>query len=97
MVRYCQLIYITIGIFMGSKEYLEIKQLLLEQRVMIDLLLPKKSSISFIVEQTGVTRQSIREYLNNNFIKDKDFWLENGKIFTAKATTIELLRKYNAK
>ncbi len=80
---------------MGASEYLEIKSLLLEQKAMLQMLIPNKSTVSYISEVTGRSRQTITSFIKNNFEPDVDFWVENGKIFLSKTTTIELLRKYN--
>ena len=69
-------------------QLLEIKQILLQQQSFINLLLPKKVSISYLVDKTGKTRQSIREYLINNFEPEEDFWKEGAKIYMSRETAI---------
>ena len=76
---------------MNQTEYFEIKELLLEQKVMIETLFPNKVSISFIKERTGLTRQGIRQKLINNFEPEVDFWQEGGKIFMSKSVALQLL------
>lgn len=76
-------------------EYLELKSMLLEQKAMLKMLIPTKSSISYISDVTGKSRQTISSFLNNNFEPEVDFWKENGKIYLSQQTTISLLRKYN--
>ena len=73
-------------------EYLELKNLLLEQRTILRSLFPEKVSLSFIKERTGITRQAIRMKLISNFEIEVDFWKENGKIFMSKATALQLLK-----
>lgn len=73
-------------------EYLELKNLLLEQRTILRSLFPEKVSLSFIKERTGLTRQAIRMKLISNFEIEVDFWKENGKIFMSKATALQLLK-----
>jgi len=71
-------------------QLLEIKNMLLQQQNFINLLLPKKVSISYIVDKTGKTRQSIREYLINNFEPEEDFWKEGAKIYMSRETAITI-------
>lgn len=80
---------------MNNGEYLELKNLLLDQRAMIEILIPIKSTISHISSITGRSRQTITSFVKNNFEPDVDYWIENGKICVSKTATIELLRKYN--
>ena len=75
---------------MNQTEYFEIKELLLEQKVMIETIFPNKVSISFIKERTGLTRQGIRQKLINNFEPEVDFWQEGGKIFMSKSVALQL-------
>lgn len=82
---------------MSNEEYLELKSLLLEQKAMMQILLPSKATLSYISEVTGKSRQTLTSFLKNNFEPGVDFWVENGKIITSKTTTVELLRKYNAR
>jgi len=74
-------------------QLLEIKQILLKQQSFIDLLLPKKISVSYLVEKTGKSRQSIREYLINNFEPEEDFWKEGAKIYVSRETAITIQLK----
>lgn len=76
---------------MNQTDYFEIKKLLLEQKTMIETLFPKKMSISFIKERTGLSRQAIRQKLINNFEPEVDFWQEGGKIFMSKSVALQLL------
>ena len=76
---------------MNQTDYFEIKKLLLEQKAMIETLFPKKMSISFIKERTGLTRQAIRQKLINNFEPEVDFWQEGGKILMSKSVALQLL------
>jgi hypothetical protein len=74
-----------------SMELLEIKNLLLEQRALLDALFPNKISISFVVERTGLSRQGVRKKLIENYDIEDDFWKENGKIFMTKKVALQML------
>lgn len=76
----------------STSQYIEIKNLLLEQNAILRTLFPEKVALSFIKERTGLTRQAIRMQLINNFELEVDFWKENGKIFMSKATAFQLLK-----
>ena len=76
----------------STSQYIEIKNLLLEQNAILRTLFPEKVPLSFIKERTGVTRQAIRMQLIYNFELEVDFWKENGKIFMSKATAFQLLK-----
>jgi predicted DNA-binding protein YlxM (UPF0122 family) len=78
---------------MSQTEYFEIKELLLEQKKILETLFPNKVSISFIKERTGLTRQGIRDKLINNFQPEVDFWKEGGKIYMSKNVAFQLLNK----
>ena len=80
---------------MGATEYMELKSTMLDMKYMLSMLIPNRSSISYISETTGKSRQTITQYLQNNFEPEVDFWKENGKIFVSKTTTLHLLRRYN--
>ncbi len=75
-----------------TSDYIEIKNLLLEQRAILKSLFPDKVALSFVKERTGLSRQAIRMNLINNFELEVDFWKENGKIFMSKATALQLLK-----
>ena len=76
-------------------EYLELKNLILDLTNTINLIVPKKSTVSQISSITSKSRQTITSYLHNNFEPEVDFWKKNGKIEVSKKTTLALLRKYN--
>lgn len=76
----------------STSEYIEIKNLLLEQRAILKSLFPDKVALSFIKDRTGLSRQAIRMNLINNFELEVDFWKENGKIYMSKATALQLLK-----
>ena len=78
-------------------EYLEVKRLLTQMATMLNMIIPPKVSVSYIAESTCKSRESIRQYLLNNFQPEKDFWKEGGKIFVNKEVAITLLSKYNNK
>ncbi len=80
---------------MSSQEYMDLKSSILDLRSMLSLLIPSKATVSFVSETTGKSRQTITQYLQNNFEPEVDYWKENGKIFISKTTALSLLRKYN--
>ncbi len=82
---------------MPDEAYLELKNLILDLRDTIQLIMPKKASVSYICDTTGKSRQTITSFLHNNYEPDVDYWKENGKIMVSKETTIKLLRRYNAR
>ena len=45
---------------MNSNEYLEIKSLLLEQKAMLEILMPSKATLSYICQITGRSRQCVK-------------------------------------
>lgn len=81
----------------NNLEYLEMKQMLGQLVTMINMIIPTKVSVSYLVESTGNSRQSVRQYLINNFEPDKDFWLEGGKTFVSKDAAISILERANTK
>lgn len=76
-----------------SLELQEIKALLMEQRNMIELLFPNEVELSFVVEKTGLSRQTVRNRLINNFEVEEDFWKRGGKIFMSRKTALQFLNK----
>ncbi len=79
---------------MSDYDFLELKSNILEIKSMLNLFLPSKMTLSFIVDTTGKSRQTITQYLQNNFEPKVDFWKENGKIHVSQATAFKLLRRY---
>lgn len=80
-----------------SNEIIEIKENLTKLAIMINMLIPAKFSVSFLSENTGKSRQTIHQYLVNNFEPDKNFWREGGKVFVDRQTAMSILSKYNNK
>jgi len=78
-----------------NNEYLEIKSYLTQLATMINMLIPQKVSVSYLVENTGKSRQSIHQYLINNFEPEKDFWREGGKTYVSKDAAISILQRTN--
>ena len=81
----------------NNLEYLEMKQMLGQLVTMINMIIPTRVSVSYLVESTGNSRQSIRQYLISNFEPDKDFWNEGGKTFVKKDAAISILERANTK
>lgn len=79
---------------MSDYNFLELKSNILEIKSMLNLFLPSKMTLSFIADTTGKSRQTITQYLQNNFELKVDFWKENGKIYVSQATAFKLLRRY---
>ena len=78
-------------------EYLEMKQMLGQLVTMINMIIPQKVSVSYLAESTGKKRNSIRQYLINNFEPDKDFWNEGGKTYVSKNAAVSILERANTK
>jgi len=76
---------------MSDQEFLELKGLLLEQRALLNILIPDNVPLSFICERSGKTRQAVRQYLNRNYQENIDFYTKKGRIYIAKKVAIELL------
>jgi len=76
-------------------EYLEMKQLLSQIVSMVNMLIPEKVSVSYLAESTNKKRQSIHQYLINNFEPEKDFWNEGGKTYVSKNAAISILQRSN--
>ena len=78
-----------------SNEYLEIKNYLTQLATMLEMLIPRKVSVSYLAESTEKSRQSIHQYLMNNFEPDKDFWKEGGKTYVSKDAAISIMQRAN--
>ena len=78
---------------MSSNEYLELKGLLSQQMAMLQLLMPKKASVSFLSESTGKSRQAIRQLLIHNYEPEKDFWNDGGKIYVSQEVATAILAR----
>lgn len=78
-----------------NKEYIEIKNYLTQLTTMIEMLIPRKVSVRYLVESTGKSRNSIHQYLMNNFEPDRDFWREGGKVFVSKDAAISIMQRAN--
>lgn len=78
---------------MRSEEFFELKNLLLEQRALLSILIPDDVPLSFISDRTGKSRQAIRDYLHCNYQEKKDFYLKKGKIYVAKEAAIQILQR----
>ncbi len=77
----------------NNLEYLEVKRMLGQLATMLNMLIPTKVSVSYLTESTGKSRQSVRQYLINNFEPDKDFWNEGGKTYVSKEAAISILQR----
>lgn len=78
---------------MSSEEFFELKNLLLEQRALLNILIPDDVPLSFICDRTGRSRQALREYLHYNYVENKDFYLKKGKIYIAKEAAVQILQR----
>ena len=80
---------------MSKTEYCEIKSLLLENREKLEkleLLIPEKFDISFVVKKTGLTRQAIRQRLLIKFEHKVDFWMEGDKIYMSQKVALQMIK-----
>ena len=80
---------------MSQTEYYEIKSLLLENREKLEkleLLIPEKFDISFVVKKTGLTRQAIRQRLLIKFEHKVDFWMEGDKIYMSQKVALQMIK-----
>jgi len=80
-----------------NTEFTEMKKMLGNLMTMISMIIPTKVSVSYLSETTSKSRQSIRQYLINNFEPEVDFWLEGGKTFVAKNAAISIIERANTK
>ena len=79
----------------NNKNYLEMKSMLTQLATMLNMLIPNKISVSYLAENTGKSRQSIHQYLIQNFEYDVDFWKEGGKTYVSKNAAITILQRAN--
>ena len=80
---------------MSQTEYCEIKSLLLEIREKLEkleVLIPEKFDISFVVKKTGLTRQAIRQRLLIKFEHKVDFWMEGDKIYMSQKVALQMIK-----
>ncbi len=78
---------------LNNLEYLELKNMLGQMAAMLNMLIPVKVSVSYLAESTNKSRQSVRQFLINNFEPEKDFWNEGGKTYVSKDTAISILSR----
>ena len=80
---------------MSQNEFYELKSLILEQREKLEkleLLIPEKFDISFVIKKTGLTRQAIRQRLYIKFEHKVDFWMEGDKIYMSQKVALQMLK-----
>ena len=80
---------------MSQTELYELKKLILEQREKLEkleLLIPEKFDISFVVKKTGLTRQAIRQRLLIKFEHKVDFWMEGDKIYMSQKVALQMIK-----
>ena len=75
----------------NNMEYLELKGMISKQIGLLQMLIPKHATVSFLVESTGKSRQSIRQFLINNFEPEEDFWTKGGKMYVSQDTAVTIL------
>ncbi len=81
---------------MSQTEFYELKNLILEQNQKLEkleLLIPEKFDISFVVKKTGLTRQAIRQRLYIKFEHKVDFWMEGDKIYMSQKVALQMLKR----
>lgn len=76
-----------------SSEYFEIKGMLSDLTYMVKMLIPQKASVSYLSETTGKSRQSIRQFLINNFQPEEDYYLDGGKMYASQKAAITILMR----
>jgi len=82
---------------MNNFALLEIKNLILEQNTMLQMVIPPIVPLSQICHLTGKSRQTVRDYLINNFEPEADFYKKNGRIIIRRNAAVAIVRRYNAK
>jgi len=82
---------------MNNFTLLEIKNLILEQNTMLQMLIPHNVPLSQICDLTNKSRQTVRDYLINNFEPEVDFYKKNGRIIIRRNAAVAIVRRYNAK
>jgi len=75
----------------NNMEYLELKGMISKQIGLLQMLIPKQATVSFLVESTGKSRQSIRQFLIKNFEPEEDFWTKGGKMYVSQDTAVAIL------
>ena len=81
------------AISINSMEYLELKSMVSKQTGLLQMLVPKKATVSFLAESTGKSRQAISQFLQKNFEPEVDFWKKGGKIFVSQDTAVAVLMR----
>ncbi len=76
-----------------NMEYLELKGMMSKQIGMLKMLIPKQATISFLAENTGKSRQAIRQFLIKNFDPEEDFWTKGGKMYVSQDTAVAVLMR----
>lgn len=64
-----------------------------EQQALLEMIVPAKVSLSYLVDCTGKSRQGMREFIMNNFNHTSDFWKEGGKIFVSRNVAAAVLKR----
>jgi predicted DNA-binding protein YlxM (UPF0122 family) len=77
----------------NGMEFLELKGMISKQTSMLKMLIPQKASVSYLAETIGKSRQSVRQFLINNFEPEVDFWNEGGKMFVSQDTAVTVLMR----
>lgn len=77
----------------NTTEYLELKGMLSELKRMVTMLIPQKASVSYLAETTGKSRQSIRQFLINNFEPEVDYYIDGGKMYASQKAAITILMR----
>lgn len=76
-----------------SMEYLELKGMISKQTGLLQMLVPKQATVSFLAESTGKSRQAINQFLQKNFEPEVDYWKKGGKIFVSQDTATTVLMR----
>lgn len=76
-----------------TSEFMLLMHMLKEQKTMLEMLMPKKASISYIAQSVGKTNEAVRQFLMNHYKEGKDFWKEGGKIMVSQETAVALMMR----
>lgn len=81
---------------MSNEEYLEINHKLNQVLALVEILTPAQFSLSSIATMCKANRKTIYKYLTSNYIENRDFYKEGGKILVSQDVGIELIRRYRS-
>ena len=77
----------------SNMDYLELKGMISKQLGMLQMLIPQQATVSYLAENTGKSRQAIRQFLIKNFEPEVDFWTKGGKMYVSQDTAVAVLMR----